>query len=237
MVQEYLNERRSQVGQKTLDRDRQVAQFLLRQTGTNIKLKRIRSTFSGGRELAKQPRGYTPEQVEAIASSQSDRTGLATRIAYAAGLRAHELLTIRRKSEQPASTHRKWSNKRFAGRNGEAYTVIGKGGLIREIRLPGHLARSLENVRLAEPKTVVDRNIKYQQHYDIAGGVYFSLIFGKTSKAVLGWSSGAHGLRHGYAQDRMSELLDLGFTRAERMGVISQELGHFRPDIVSEYLR
>ena len=35
----------------------------------------------------------------------------------------------------------------------------------------------------------------------------------------------------------MSELLELGFTRAERMGVISQELGHFRPDIVTEYLR
>ncbi len=39
-----------------------------------------------------------------------------------------------------------------------------------------------------------------------------------------------------YAQDRMSELLNLGFTRSDRMGVISQELGHFRPDIVSEYL-
>ena len=30
MVQEYLNERQSQVGQKTLDRERQAAQFLLR---------------------------------------------------------------------------------------------------------------------------------------------------------------------------------------------------------------
>lgn len=221
MVQEYLNERRFQVGQKTLDRDRQAAQYLLRQIGTNVKLKRILSTFRGGRILANQSRGYTPEQVEAIASSQSARTGLATRIAYVAGLRAHELLTIRRKSEQPASTHRKWSNNRFAGRCGAAYTVVGKGGLVREIRLPGHLAQALEDVRLAEPKTVVDRNIKYQQHYDLTGGVYFSFIFGKTSKAVLGWSTGAHGLRHGYAQDRMSELLDRGFTRAKRMGVIS----------------
>ena len=237
LVQEYLNERRFQVGQKTLDRDRQATQFLLRQCGTDVKLQRLFSTFRGGRKLANQSRGYTPEQVEAIASSQSARTALATRIAYAAGLRAHELLTIRRKSEQPVSTHRKWSNKRFAGRNGEAYTVIGKGGLIREIRLPGHLAQALEDVRLAESKTVVDRKIKYRQHYNLTGGVYFSFIFGKTSKAVLGWSTGAHGLRHGYAHDRMSELLDLGFTRADRMGVISQELGHFRPDIVTEYLR
>ena len=236
-MQEYLNERRFQVGQKTIDRDRQAVQFLLRQTGTIVKLKRILSTFRGGRKLAQQSRGYTPEQVEAIASSQSARTALATRIAYVAGLRAHELLTIHRKSEQPTSTHRKWSDRRFAGRNGEAYTVIGKGGLIREIRLSGHLAQALEDVRLAEPRTVVDRNIKYRQHYNLTGGVYFSFIFGKTSKAVLGWSTGAHGLRHGYAQDRMSELLDLGFTRAERMGVISQELGHFRADIVTEYLR
>ena len=237
LVQEYLNERQSQVGQKTLDRDRQAAQFLLRQAGTNVKLKRIFSTFNGGRKLAKQSRGYTPEQVDAIVATQSARTGLATRIAYAAGLRAHELLTIRRKSEQPASTHRKWSNKQFAGRSGEAYSVVGKGGLIREIRLPSHLARALKNVRLAEPRFIVDRNIKYRQHYDLTGGVYFLFIFGETSKAVLGWSTGAHGLRHGYAQDRMTELLQLGFTRAERMGVISQELGHFRPDIVSEYLR
>ena len=237
LVQEYLKERQSQVGQKTLDRDRQAVQFLLRQGGTNVKLQRIFSTFRGGSKLAKQSRGYTPEQVDAIAAIQSARTGLATRIAYAAGLRAHELLTIRRKSEQPASTHRKWSNQRFSGRNGEAYTVVGKGGLIREIRLSRHLARELESVRLTEPRTIVDRNIKYRQHYSLTGGVYFSSIFGKTSKSVLGWSTGAHGLRHGYAQDRMSELLELGFTRAERMGVISQELGHFRPEIVTEYLR
>ena len=237
LVQEYLKQRQSQVGQKTLDRDRQAAQFLLRIFGTNTKLQRVFSTFSGERKLAKQSRGYTPEQVDAIASRQSARTGLATRIAYAAGLRAHELLTIRPKSEQPASTHRKWSNKRFSGRSGEAYTVVGKGGLIREIRLSGQLAKELERTRLSEPRIVVDRGIKYSQHYNLSGGVYFSFIFGKTSKEVLGWSTGAHGLRHGYAQDRMSELLDLGFARAERMGVISQELGHFRPDIVIEYLR
>ncbi len=99
-------------------------------------------------------------QVGDIASNQSVRTGLATRITCGAGSRAHELLTLRRKSEQPASTHRKWSNKRFSGRIGEAYTVVGKGGLVREIRLPGHLARALEDVRLAEPQNC--RRQEYQ---------------------------------------------------------------------------
>ena len=103
--------------------------------------------------------------------------------------------------------------------------------------LPKHLAHALESVRLLKPKTVQDRGINYRQYYDLAGGVYFSLSFSKASRAVLGWSTGAHGLRHGYAQDRMSELLKIGFSRAERMGVVSQELGHFRPDIVTEYLR
>ena len=225
------------MGQKTLDRDRQAAQLLLRIFGINAKLQRGFSTFRGDRKLAKQSRGYTPEQVDAIASRQTARTGLSTRIAYAAGLRAHELLTIRPKFEQPVSTHRKWSNKRFSGRSGESYTVVGKGGLIREIRLSSHLAKALEGSRFNEPRVVVDRGIKYHQHYDLSGGVCFSFIFGKTSNAVLGWSTGTHGLRHGYAQDRMSELLELGFTRSERMGVISQDLGHFRPDIVAEYLR
>ena len=102
------------------------------------------STFRGGRNLAKSSRGYTPEQVDAIAVRLSTRTGLATRIAYAAGLRAHELLTIWPKPEQSPSSHRKCSNKRFSGRGSEAYTVVGKGGLIQEIRLLGHLVKALD---------------------------------------------------------------------------------------------
>ena len=225
------------MGQQTLDRDRQAVQFLLRIIGIDARLQRGFSTFRGERKLAKQSRCYTPEQVDAIASRQTTRTGLVTRIAYAAGLRAHELLTIQPKSEQPTSTHRKRSNKRFSARSGEAYTVVGKGGLVREIRLSGHLVKELERTRLSDPRIVVDRGIKYRQHYNLSGGIYFSFTFGKTSKEVLDWSTGAHGLRHGYAQERMTELLDIGLTRAERMGVISQELGHFRPDIVIEYLR
>ena len=151
--------------------------------------------------------------------------------------RAHQLLT----DQAPVRTVGEHSpqivKQTISGRSGEAYTVVGKGGLVREIRLSGQLAKELERTRLSEPRIVVDRGIKYRQHYNLSGGVYFSFIFGKTSKEVLGWSTGAHGLRHGYAQDRMSELLELGFARAERMGVISQELGHFRPDIVIEYLR
>ena len=109
--------------------------------------------------------------------------------------------------------------------------------MVREIRLSGQLAKEFERTRLSDPRIVVDRGIKCRPHCNLSCGIYFSFIFGNTSKEVLGWSTGAHGLRHGYVQDRMTELLDIGLTRAERMGVISQELGHFRPDIVIEYLR
>ena len=234
----YLEERASRVGQKTLDRDRQAAQFLLRQTcGAAIALPRTSSTFQGGRGLAKQPRAYTPEQAELIANNQSGRTAISTRIAYAAGLRAHELYTLSRRDERSASRHRLWSPDRFCGRDGVLYTVAGKGGLVREVMLPRNLSEELEKRRLRQPGEIIDRGIRYAQRYDISGGRYFSGIFGATSKRMLGWSTGAHGLRHSYAQDRMIELLELGYSREARTTIVSQELGHFRPGIVNEYLR
>ena len=84
----FLEERAGQVGQKTLDRDRQAIQYLLgRTTKMNFRLPRIKSTYTGGRHLAQQSRAYTKDQVEFICSNMSARSALATRVAYAAGLR------------------------------------------------------------------------------------------------------------------------------------------------------
>ena len=234
----FLEERAGQVGQKTLDRDRQAIQYLLARTSKmNIRLPRIKSTYAGGRHLAQQSRAYTRDQVEFICSNLSGRSALATRIAYAAGLRGHELYTLQCRSERGPSTHRKWSKDRFVGREGVAYTVKGKGGLVREVTIPTQLAKELELRRLPEPVTLRNRGINHQQHYDITAGQSFSHIFTKASVKCLGWSTGAHGLRHGYAQVRMDELHTGRFTRQERMEIVSQELGHFRPDIVKAYLR
>ena len=234
----FLEERAGQVGQKTLDRDRQAIQYLLgRTTRMKILLPRIKSTYSGGRHLAKQSRAYTRDQVDFISSKLSRRSALATRIAYAAGLRGHELYSLQRRSERGPSVHRKWSKDRFLGRAGVVYTVKGKGGLVREVLIPAQLAKELELRRLPEPVTLRNRGINHQQHYDITAGQSFSHIFTKASVKHLGWSTGAHGLRHGYAQARMDELHTGKFTRQERMKIVSQELGHFRPDIVKAYLR
>ena len=234
----FLEERAGQVGQKTLDRDRQAIQYLLgRTTKMNIRLPRIKSTYSGGRHFAQQSRAYTREQVEFICSNLSGRSALATRIAYAAGLRGHELYSLRRRSERVPSAHRKWSKDRFVGRAGIVYTVKGKGGLVREVIIPTQLAKELELRRLPEPVTLRNRGINHQQHYDITAGQSFSHIFTKASVKFLGWSTGAYGLRYGYAQVRMDELHTGRFNRQERMEIVSQELGHFRPDIVKAYLR
>ena len=176
----FLEERAGQVGQKTLDRDRQAIQYLLtRTTRMEIRLPRIKSTYSGGRGLAKQSRAYTRDQVEFICSNMSERSALATRIAYAAGLRGHELYTLQRRSERRPSAHRKWSKDRFVGREGVVYTVKGKGGLVREVIIPTQLAKELELRRLSEPVTLRNRGINHQQHYHITAGQSFSHIFTK----------------------------------------------------------
>jgi hypothetical protein len=59
----------------------------------------------------------------------------------------------------------------------------------------------------------------------------------KASNFELGWSTGIHGLRHNYAQQRMEELQSRGFYYSDALAIISQEMGHFRPDITEVYLR
>lgn len=47
-------------------------------------------------------------------------------------------------------------------------------------------------------------------------------------KTELGFSHGAHGLRHGYAQSRLATLRELGLSDKDAKQIISQEMGHFR---------
>lgn len=232
LARAYLSERAQQVGQSQLNADRQALQAHL---GERLTL--VRSEAERADRLAERGRAYTPEQVTLIIAHQPPHQALATQIAQAAGLRAHELLTLRPANEQPASTHRDWREDRFQGRDGVRYTVVGKGGLIREVCLPATLAARLEALRLPVPHTVTDRGIRYQQHYALGGGQAWSQSFSAASKQVLGWSAGAHGLRHGYAQARMDELQGRGHRYSDAREIVSQELGHFREDITEVYLR
>lgn len=228
IAQQYLADRAATVSQKTLDIDRQAMQMHL-----GVKLNVVKSE----RETNLSTRSYTTAQVERIASAQSERNSLATRIAHIAGLRAHELLTIRPANERHASTHRQWSAERFAGREGERYTVEGKGGLVREVLLSRELAAQLEATRLAEPRQVSDRGVNYTQHYDIGGGRAWSQSFSAASQRELGFSNGAHGLRHSYAQERMEELQRGGINYDDAKGTVAQEVGHFDKETTEAYLR
>lgn len=229
---DYLRERATEVSQKTLDLDRQALQIL---PGVGH-LDRVQSLVTT-RGLAQQGRAYTPDQVRLIAAAQTPQNALATEIAYAAGLRAHELYTLRPAAVQPPSAHRDWSPDRFQGRDGVRYTVIGKGGLTREVLLPQHLADRLEARRLEEPRQVTDRGIHYVQHYALGGGAAWSRSVTAASQRVLGWSTGAHGLRHSYAQERLAELQARGLTYDTARATVAQELGHFREDVTTVYLR
>jgi len=230
----YLAERGEDVGQKTLDMERQAIQQLLYLTGESNNKQRLYAVSEFEQIL--HGRAYTPVQVEMIWSRQHVHNSLATELAYKAGLRAHELLTIRPKTEQPADPRPTLKSK-FAGRTGVLYTVRGKGGLVRDVLLPNDLAERLERRRLASPRKVYDREIYYTQFYNISGGNTFSSSFNQASNRALEWSTGAHGLRHSYAQERMNELQKLGFSRAISLETVSQEMGHFRPFITETYLR
>jgi integrase len=249
---QYLEKRSAVVSQKTLDMERQALQKMMRhvthQLGERETLKVIKSTAkkaspaaSGqpnlGRRLSEESRLYTREQVELITARQQPHNALATQIAQAAGLRAHELLSLQRTHRQ-APDVRPAHELKFSGirENSVGYTVHGKGGLTREVRIPLDLVRQLERLRLPEARSVRDRGVNYRQFYDLGGGQSWSQSFGDASREALGWSKGAHALRHGYAQDRMSTM-QRSLPREAAKEVVSQELGHFRPEITETYLR
>ena len=241
IAERYLNDRKSDIKQKTLDQHRQAIQAFFVAKGElnkGEKLEIVKSTV----ETKLESRAYTPEQVAAISQHQNERNALATQIAYASGLRAHELFTLRPVNERQADIRHysdgsvKALDTKFQGRQGEIYTVVGKGGLIREVLVPKELANRLEERRLNEPVKVRDRTVFYQSTYDIAGGKNWSSSFSNASKETLGWSTGAHGLRHSYAQERMVELREY-CPYEKALETVSQEMGHFREDITEVYLR
>ena len=67
------------------------------------------------------------------------------------------------------------------------YTVEGKGGLCREVAIDRNLAEKLEERRLDEPRTVYDREVRYEQHYDLGGGKQWSDSFSKAAERELGF--------------------------------------------------
>jgi Phage integrase family. len=234
---EYLNDRAIEVGQKTLDMERQAIQSMMQNVTKKLESDETLNVVKSEHKQILESRAYTREQVKMIASAQNERNALSTEIAHSAGLRAHELFTLKRIDERDPDERPALSEK-FSGRDrdGERYTVRGKGGLIREICIPKDLAERLEKQRLEQGKNIKDRGVNYTTNYEIGGGKNWSNSFSAASNRELNWSAGAHGLRHSYAQDRMREL-QTRMNYSTALEVVSQEMGHFRPEITEVYLR
>lgn len=234
----YLEERGKKVGQKTLDMERQAMQAMFKNVTKSLKKDETLTVIKCAEQNKQvlKSRAYTPKQVQIIANKQTEKNALSTELSYKSGIRAHELITLGRSSEQPPNQRPALAEK-WQGRDGTIYTVTGKGGLVRNVLLPDDLAQRLEAQRLDGPVTYTDRGIHYTQRYGIGGGKNWSNSFSHVSKKSLGWSAGGHGLRHTYAQQRMQELQRLGHNRDKALEVVSQEMGHFRPEITETYLR
>jgi len=224
----YLEFRSQLVSQKTLDLDRQATQKFLGE-----KLPVIKSELV----TALSTRAYPRAQVALVAAAQSAKHSLSTELALDAGLRAHELITLQPLAMQPPSAHREFRQDLFTGRDVVIFTVAGKGGLKRQVGISHALSVRLEECRLPEPRDVTDRGIPYRSLYNLGGGKQWSDSFSKASTRELGWSNGAHGLRHSYAQERMHTLQSGGYFYKDALALVSQEMGHFRPDITEVYLR
>ena len=237
---DYLTRRAELVSQPTLNLDRQALDRLERHLhGPDVTpLPKVKSTV----EITREGRAYSAPQLAALMSFQSEKHQLSTEIAIKAGLRAHELYSLRRVSEAPRSSHREWNGDRFKGvtgtrPDGALYTVKGKGGLIREVWIPGaDLVARLEACRLPQPEKVIDRGIFYQRVYELPGGQKWSQSFSTASTRALGWSHGAHGTRWTYAQGRIDTLLRAGLSYHAAKLALSQELGHFSASKSDPYL-
>ncbi|MBN3074467.1 site-specific integrase [Pectobacterium brasiliense] len=232
----YLESRGESVGQKTLDMERQAIQAMMHHVTGILPLTERLPVIRADHPQILTGRAYTSEQITRICAAQTPKNALATELAYAAGLRAHELYTLARPDEQPSSVRQADATK-WAGRSGITYTVHGKGGLVREIQLPKELASRLEAVRRDHTVTLTDRGVNHTSRYALGGGHPWSNSFSAAAQRVLGWSAGAHGVRHSYAQERMRELQHQGMLREAALTTVSQEMGHFRPEITETYLR
>ena len=166
---QYLNDRATEVGQKTLDMERQAIQSMMQHVTGKLDKTETLDVIKSEQQQILTSRSYTPEQAQMVANSQTERNALATEIAHSAGLRAHELHTLQRLDERSPDA-RPALDEKFSGRSGERYTVEGKGGLVREVVIPKELSERLEARRLDQPQPITDRGVNYTTHYDINGG-------------------------------------------------------------------
>lgn len=225
----YLEEKSEFYQQKTLDQHRMALN-----AGYHKKIPYVKSLLS----TVINARDYRLTEVLEIIKNIQPKNAISILLCFYSGLRAHELATIERIDEGMLTNTRKWLENLFScEENFQIYLVTGKGGLCRQVSVPIELSKILEQRRLKHPQKVRDREIFYEMNYDLGYGKALSQCFSRASKKYFKYSTGLHGLRHSYAKNRLKKLIKNCFNLENAKLIVSQELGHFRPEITNCYLR
>lgn len=237
-ARQYLEARAAEVGRERLSQERCALMLHPHLRPFEREFASIRPVRDGPGRLATVSRVLMPDEPPRIMTRQGARNAFSTELAYKGGLRASELLTLRRLDEREPTPRTAWDDARFSTlREPVFYTVQGKGGLVRTVAFEQEVADRIKQTRLAEPKKIKDRGVTRIVYYDLAGGNAWSKSFERASKAALGESLGAHSCRHTYAQAIKQDLENAGHTEAQALELTSQTLGHFRPKITQTYMR
>ena len=227
MMLEWLDQLSETSAQKSVDRARQALQKIFA-----VSLPHVESCLPA----RVHGRAYVFDDVRRVLSRQRKRQQLASLLCFDGGLRAHETITLRERFGVEPSSHRPWSTDMFKGRSGYViFIVTGKGGLRREVAISIPLALELRKYARPNPVTVRDRGVNLISYFDIGGGQALSSSFSRASELALGFSNGAHGLRHSFAQNRLTQLLSI-LEPGRALEALSNELGHWRPGISLVYL-
>ena len=119
------------------------------------------------------------------------------------------------------------SEKNF--KEGNVFQVIsGKGGKDREVPLSKETYQAL--------KSLLDKADPADGKYKFDMNDYRNALK-EASKASNQEYTGSHGLRWNFAQEKFAELQEQGKTYEQALQIVSNFLGHERPDITEHYLR
>ena len=241
-AREYLQERAREVGSKRLSHQRCALALIDHLRPYEQEWKReIRPVNDQPGRLATVSRRLVEDEPNRVMEHQSERNTFATEVALAGSLRASELMTLRPIEERRPSPRHEWNPQRFDYlRHPVAYTVQGKGGLVREVRFERELADRIEARRWEDGKLhrVKDRGVPTLTRYNlVTSSNAWEQSFRRACQSALGRSLGAHSTRHTFVGERMDALKAEGVGDQEARLLVSQLLGHFRPKILDHYLR
>lgn len=167
---------------------------------------------------------YSRFRAACLTDGRQDYAAIAC-ITWYAGLRIHECFRIDTAIAEQALRE-------------NAITIKGKGGKVRTVPICGNIRLELEKFLAVTPrghKLFVPDDV--QTHNAI--GQLQQYIY-KVRPTVQDTGSTRpmthHGLRHTYAARTWQELVDSGVSRLNASLLVSQLLGHERPDVTTTYL-